>query len=167
MLNPLKNFLKGEVGGGIAPDFALKDQSGKTVTLGDILMGGPVVLAFYPNDFTMVCTKQLCTYRDSMADFKDLGVQIVGISNNSTDEHEQFAEKYEFSFPLLTDPEHKVAVKYGCRSPFMMGGVSRAIVIVNRDRKVLYRYVEPTALTHRKPGQLLGLLRDLKKTGLL
>src|SRR5579871_6362033 len=95
--------------GQLAPEFTLKSQTGESVSLSSLLAQGPALVVFYPGDFTPVCTKQLCNYRDNLMSFIDFGVQIVGISRNSPSEHAHFAEEYGFSFPLLSDPGQKVA----------------------------------------------------------
>src|SRR5262245_28208561 len=65
-----------------APDFSLRDEAGRPFHLYAALREGPLLLAFYPGDFTPVCTKQLCNYRDAIDDFRELGIGIVGISHN-------------------------------------------------------------------------------------
>jgi peroxiredoxin Q/BCP len=122
-------------------------------------------MPFYPGDFQPVCTKQLCSYRDNVTSFIDFGVQIVGISKNSPEDHASFAEQYGFTFPLLSDPGHKTAKAYGCTSLLMLGGISRAVFIVGRDREVLYRYVEATVFTRRTAGELIEILAELKGAG--
>src|SRR4051812_21023971 len=102
-------------------DFSLPDQEGNTFTLSQGLQAGPILLAFYPGDFTMVCTKQLCSYRDHLADFRALGINIVGISKNPAKEHARFAEEYGFNFQLLTDTSLDVAKRYECTSFLMLG----------------------------------------------
>ncbi|MCM0605339.1 MAG: redoxin domain-containing protein [Xanthomonadaceae bacterium] len=73
-----------------APGFKLQDEKGEWLTLGSLTTKGPAVLVFYPGDFRMVCTQQLCSYQDAMNEFKKFGVQIVGISANPPSEHLQF-----------------------------------------------------------------------------
>lgn len=158
---------KGAVIAKRAPEFSLKDDQGKIVTLTSLLAKGPVLLVFYPNDFTIVCTKQLCNYRDNLDAFKNLGIQVVGISQNPETEHSKFAEKYEFGFPLLTDEGKKVAISYGCTSALMLGGLSRAVFIVSQKGLVLYSYVEPTVLTRRSADELLRILNDLRTNKLI
>lgn len=157
----------GAVIGKLAPNFELADAEGQTVSLSKWCEKGPVLLAFYPGDFSLVCTKQLCNYRDNFEKFKDFGVQVIGISANPPREHKKFEEKYAFPFPLLTDPERQVAQRFGCTSVWMMGKVSRAVFILNKNRVILYRYVEPTTITHRSSQELLGILGDLKKANLI
>jgi peroxiredoxin Q/BCP len=115
----------------------------------------------------MVCTKQLCDYRDHLEQFVQLGVQIVGISKNSTSEHIKFARAHKFPFLLLSDSGQSVAKMYGCTSLLMMGTVSRAVFIVNTQGIILYRYVEPIALTRRTADELLDVISDLKGNQLI
>lgn len=157
----------GKVIGKKATDFRLTDQDGAQVQLFDVLNQSAVMLVFYPSDFTMVCTRQLCNYRDNMDHFRTLGIQVLGVSANTPDSHRLFAQKYNFNFSLLTDPNQLVAEIYDCRSFLMLGKISRAVVLINREKYILYRYVEPTTLTHRKADQLLGVIRDLSANKLI
>lgn len=150
-----------------APDFMLADESGKGVTLNDLLKNGAVLLAFYPGDFTPVCTSQWCNYRDAKADFERIPIQVVGISANPPHSHVRFKEKYDIPFRLLSDPKKAVASAFGCYSLLMFGRVSRAVFIVNCDGVILYRYVEPTTLTARKSDKLIQVLEDLKSRRIL
>ena len=149
----------------LAPDFTLENQRHEAVRFSDILKNGPVLLVFYPGDFTPVCTSQLCNYRDSLESFQRFGVQLVGVSFNTPLQHKAFAEKYGFDFPLLSDPKKETAKLYGCTSLLMLGNVSRAVFIVSADGRILYRYVEPTSLTRRKADELLTILVGLKQSG--
>jgi peroxiredoxin Q/BCP len=148
--------------GNIAPDFRLEDENGKWVTLGSLLNDGAVVLVFYPGDFTPVCTKQLCSYRDVYGQFLSLGIRMVGISHNPPSEHQAFKQRYKFEFPLLSDTDRKITRKYEVTSLLMFGGTSRAVFIISRDMKVLYRHVEPTTLSHRRPDELLEAIQMLR-----
>ena len=150
-----------------APNFELSDQTGKTVSLHSVLKEGPVMLVFYPGDFTMVCTKQLCNYRDHWSDFKGFGIQVVGVSANTTQDHARFAEEFKFPFLLLSDPKKQVAKAYGCTSLLMFGGISRAVFLISKDGVGRYRYVEPTILTRRKASELIGIIADLRARELL
>jgi peroxiredoxin Q/BCP len=150
-----------------APNFSLTSHGGANVTLLEELKLGPVMLVFYPGDFTPVCTKQLCNYRDHLLDFEKLGVRIIGISTNNSESHQKFAEKFDLPFRLLSDPDHKVAKMFECTSLLMLGRVSRAVVIINNQGVILYRYVEPTSLSRRKSEELLKILQDLESNKLL
>src|SRR5690348_9026815 len=88
--------------GSAAPEFTLQNEGGTPTDLKEVLAKGPALVVFYPGDFTPVCTKQLCSYQDSIESFKRFGVQLVGISKNSPQEHRKFKEHYKFEFPLLS-----------------------------------------------------------------
>jgi peroxiredoxin Q/BCP len=145
-----------------APAFRLQDENGNWRELRELHKGGTLMLVFYPGDFTIVCTKQLCAYQESFSAFEKLGVQIAGISPNAPASHQEFKQRFGFSFPLLSDPDKEVTKRYGITSLFMFGGTSRANIVVNRDGKIVYRHVEPTTLTHRKPAELIASLAQLK-----
>lgn len=158
---------KGIVIGKKAPDFSLPSHLGKTFTLSTELKAGPLLLVFYPGDFTPVCTRQLCNYRDHSEAFEKRGVRIVGISHNSKVQHEAFAREYDLPFPLLTDAGNATAKAFGCASLLMLGRVSRAVFIVNPQGLILYAHVEPTILTRRSATELSGILNDLHANQLL
>ncbi len=118
---------EGAVVGKKAPNFILSDQDGKDIALNEICKNGPVMIAFYPGDFTLTCTKQLCNYRDNLNQFTEMGVTVLGISKNSPTEHKKFSDHYSLTFPLLSDPDKDVAKKFKCESLVMLGAVSRAV----------------------------------------
>jgi peroxiredoxin Q/BCP len=95
-----------------APDFALPDQTGATVALGDF-RGRTLLVYFYPEADTPGCTKQSCSVRDARQDLADRGVAVVGISPDDPAKQARFDTKYGLSFPLLSDPDHTVADAYG------------------------------------------------------
>ncbi len=150
-----------------APAFRLQTDEGQWVELAELLAAGPILLAFYPKDFGLVCTKQLCAYQEAIGEFTRLGCRVVGISKNDPESLRKFKAEYRFDFPLLSDPQHVVAKLYNVTSLMMMGGTSRAVVLVGKGGIILYRYVEPTVVTHRKPGQLLKVIEELRERGIL
>ena len=95
-----------------APDFNTTDQSGKKVTLKGY-RGKKVVLYFYPKDDTPGCTKEACSFRDHFADFKKLGVEVLGVSVDTEKSHKSFAEKFKLPFTLLADTEKTIVNAYG------------------------------------------------------
>lgn len=153
--------------GSEAPNFKLQDENGQWVTLESIASRGPLLLVFYPGDFRMICTRQLCAYQDSMSQFQRYGMQVVAISANKPAEHKRFRDEYSFDFPLLSDPSREVCKAYGVVSLFLLSGISRAVFMLDRHRRVIYRYIEPTPLTKRDPGELLTIMEGLKAKGLI
>jgi len=95
-----------------APDFNTTDQSGKKITLKDY-RGKKVVLYFYPKDDTPGCTKEACALRDHFAEFKQLGVEVLGVSVDTEKSHKSFAEKFKLPFTLLADTNKKIVNAYG------------------------------------------------------
>ncbi len=99
--------------GDIAPEFSLPNQQGETVSLQQFRGQKPVVVYFYPKDDTPGCTLESCTFRDSYADFQDLGAVVLGISSDSPESHQKFAQKYNLPFSLLSDLGSQVRRAYG------------------------------------------------------
>lgn len=146
-----------------APPFKLQNQFEKWVQLGDLFKDGrALLLVFYPGDFTPVCTQQLCAYQDSFDQFEKYNLNIAGISANTPAEHLLFTNRYSFTFDLLSDPDKKIHKEYAVTSLFLLGGTSRAVFIIDTSGRIAYRYVEPTPLTHRKPGELIHVIERLK-----
>jgi peroxiredoxin Q/BCP len=104
--------------GSKAPDFTLPSQSGEMVSLSDFLGQKPVVLFFYPKDDTPGCTKEACAFRDEYERFKELDAEVMGISSDSVESHERFAEEHKLPFPLLSDRGEKVRGIYGVPNTF-------------------------------------------------
>lgn len=144
--------------GDSAPDFCLPDERGEPYCLADHLEDGPVMLVFYPGDFTPVCTRQLCSYRDQYAEFRDLGLQIVGISDDSVQKHAKFKDTKELPFPLLSDPDHEVIDQFGGSGLLSGGSAHRANFIVDTEGVIRYAHVEKISVFHRGPEELLKKL---------
>jgi peroxiredoxin Q/BCP len=123
-----------------APAFALSSGDGETIRLKD-LAGKSVVLYFYPKDDTSGCTKEACDFRDSSAALKAAGAVVLGVSPDSVASHGKFAGKYDLSFPLLSDPDHKVAESYGVWAEKSMYGrkyfgIERSTFLIAPDGKL-------------------------------
>ena len=121
--------------GAKAPEFVLPNHEGKETSLTDLLRDGPLILYFYPADFTPGCTSEACSIRDIHDDLVAVGLTVAGVSPQDADSHTQFRDKYELPFTLLSDPD-KVAIKmYGVDGPLGIG-VRRATFLISQDRKV-------------------------------
>jgi peroxiredoxin Q/BCP len=123
-----------------APAFTLTADDGTKVRLSD-LKGTPVVVYFYPRDDTPGCTKEACAFRDRKAEIEQLGARVFGISPDTVESHVKFRDKFGLNFPLLADPDHKVAEKYGAwREKNMYGkktmGIQRSTYLIDADGKV-------------------------------
>lgn len=148
--------------GSVAPDFSLKSDDGKTYSLREYRGKKRVVLYFYPEDDTPGCTKEACSFRDSLSRLNKEDVQVIGVSHNNLDEHSKFRAKYSLNFPLLSDPDNVASKKYGAYKmknlygrEFM--GVERSTFIIDKKGTIgkMYRKV-------RVEGHIDKILEDLK-----
>ena len=140
-----------------APDFELPGTGGRTYKLSDH-RGRRVILAFYPGDFTAVCTKQFCSYRDEGERLDKLGADVLGISPQSVDSHERFTEEKRLNVPLLADEDKEVARAYGVLAGPM---VRRAIFVVDEEGIVRHRKVTLVGLGFETVDDLEGALASL------
>ena len=121
--------------GSEAPEFTLPDQDGRPRSLGDLIDGTPLILYFYPADFTPGCTREACDLRDLHARILASGLRIVGISPQSPESHRRFRKAHDLPFTLLSD-EDKVAIKaYGVDGPFGIG-VRRATFLIDARGRI-------------------------------
>ena len=121
--------------GSKAPEFLLANDQGGESSLSDLLRSGPLLLYFYPADFTPGCTKEACSIRDIHNDIQAVGLQVAGISPQDEESHQRFRDEHDLPFILLSDPD-KVAVKmYDVDGPFGVG-VRRATYLINQDRTI-------------------------------
>lgn len=95
-----------------APDFTASADSNNTVTLSDF-QGQTVVLYFYPRDNTPGCTKQACGFRDVLPDFEKLNTAVIGVSKDTPAKHDKFKNKYDLTFPLVSDEDGSICESYG------------------------------------------------------
>jgi peroxiredoxin Q/BCP len=119
-----------------APDFELPDETGQKRRLSDMLVNGPVVLFFYPAAMTYGCTRESCHFRDLATEFKQAGAQRVGISADQVSKQKQFSDKHGFDFPLLSDPDRKVADAYGVKRGISLLKVKRTTFVIDKDQTV-------------------------------
>ncbi|MEM9166178.1 MAG: peroxiredoxin [Planctomycetota bacterium] len=118
-----------------APDFSLPDGDGTAVSLAGLLTDGPLVLYFYPADFTPGCTAQACMARDLHSELLAAGLRIVGVSPQPPESHRRFAEKHGLPFTLLCDQDKTVARAFGVNGPFGFA-VRRATFLIEPDGKI-------------------------------
>jgi peroxiredoxin Q/BCP len=118
-------------------DFALPDQTGTVRKLSELLTAGPVVLFFYPAAMTYGCTKESCHFRDLKSEFDAIGAQRVGISADAVEKQLQFAEKHSFDYPLLSDPDRKVAEAFGVKRGLSLLKVKRSTFVIDTDSTLI------------------------------
>jgi thioredoxin-dependent peroxiredoxin len=130
-----------------APLVTGKNQDGKTWKLANVLGKKIIVLYFYPKDDTPGCTKEACGFRDRMDELKKDKVEVVGVSFDSAESHQQFIEKYKLNFPLLTDTDGKISEAYGVRIPGK-NFARRVSFLIGLDGKIAQMTDSPQADAH-------------------
>ena len=119
-----------------APDFTLPDQDGRSRRLSELIDGKPLILYFYPADFTPGCTKEACDLRDLHARIVSSGLRVVGVSPQSPESHSRFRQEHSLPFTLLSD-EGKTAIKaFDVDGPLGMG-VRRATFLIDRKQRIV------------------------------
>lgn len=151
--------------GSLAPDFTLpsvgglSQQSESTITLSAYRGKTFVLLAFYPGDFTPVCTQEMQGFVEQWGEFRTLGCEILGISSDPIEKHRQFAQQLRLEFPLLSDTDKTVSRLYGVDS---LLGTRRAYFLIDMEGILRYHHVELLPLFKRDTAELLSTLRQLK-----
>jgi peroxiredoxin Q/BCP len=143
--------MSGPAVGDTAPDFTLAASGGRTVS-GGALKGKPYLLYFYPKANTPGCTVQACGIQEALPALGKTGITIIGVSPDAMAPIEKFAKKHNLTFPLASDPEHRLAEAYGTwvEKQFMgrrYMGFERSSFLVDRDGKIaaVWRKVKPEA----------------------
>jgi len=140
-----------------APEFALPDQDGRTVTLHDLCTSTDkgVIVYFYPKACTPGCTKEACDFRDSLEELKAAGYAVVGISPDSVSAQAKFSGRHDLPFPLLSDADHSVMEAWGVWGEKknygkVYTGVIRSTVVVASDGTVTLAQYNVRATGHVK-----------------
>jgi len=149
-----------------APDFTLPDTDRKQRSLKEFL-GGKTVLAFFVGAFTSVCTKEMCTFRDSMARLIDLEAQIVGIAVTDPFSNKEFAEKNRLTFPILSDYKRETIRSYGIELPNFSGlpgytTAKRAIFILDKAGIVRYVWITEDPTVEPKYAEIEAFLNKMQ-----
>ncbi len=143
--------------GTAAPDFTLKNQDGKDVTLSQEFKKGHVVLYFYPKDSTPGCTKEACSFRDLSEEFRREGASIFGINTDSVESHKKFHEKQKLTFSLLADPDAAVTKRYGAIGLFKFA--RRVTYLIDSSGTIRKAYPDVDVSSHA--AELLQAVREL------
>jgi peroxiredoxin Q/BCP len=138
--------------GTTAPDFTLKADDGRQVSLSDF-RGRRLVLYFYPKDDTPGCTKEACSFRDDYSDIIAAGAQVLGISPDTIQSHGKFKGKYQLPFTLLSDPDHCVAEMFGAwgeKRSFgkTSMGIIRSTFVIDEQGKIIKVFPKVTPENH-------------------
>jgi len=148
-----------------APDFTLLDQDRKPVRLYDYVGKKNIVLAFYFLDFTSVCTNEMCTFDKYLKEFENLDAQVFGISVDSPFSHKAFAEKYNISFPLLSDFNREVIHLYDVVHTEMFGFKNvgkRAVFIIDKKGIIRYKWVSEDPRNEPNYEEIKKVLEEIK-----
>lgn len=121
--------------GSQAPEFTLENERGEATSLTDLLASGPLILYFYPADFTPGCTKEACDIRDLHGQIQAVGLRVAGVSPQDAKSHARFRDKYELPFTLLCDPDKTVIRQYDVDGPFGVG-VRRVTYLIDQDGRI-------------------------------
>lgn len=147
-----------------APLFEAPDQEGQTVALKDYI-GKKVILYFYPKDDTPGCSKEACAFRDNFPKFKEIGVEVLGVSIDNEKRHKKFVEKYELPFKLVADEEKKIVKDYGVWGlKKFMGreymGTNRITYLIDEDGTIEHVWTKVKPAEHA--AELLEYLEHTK-----
>lgn len=151
--------------GNKAPEFTLKNQDEKDVSLKDF-QGKWVVLYFYPKDDTPGCTTEACDFRDNFHQLETMNATVLGVSADSPESHRKFIQKYDLNLTLLSDPERSVMEKYGAYGIKKSGGketkgVIRSTVLIDPKGNMAHHWPSVTPSGHAE--QVRQTLEKLQK----
>jgi peroxiredoxin len=143
--------------GTVAPDFKLRVTADQWLSLGD-LKGKPVILAFYPADWSPLCGDQMVLYNEVLPDFRELGAELLGISVDGVWCHQAFAKDRHLHFPLLSDfhPKGAVARSYGAYREDD-GVCERALFVIDGNGVIFWSYLSPIGVNPGADGILEAL----------
>jgi peroxiredoxin Q/BCP len=147
-----------------APAFKLKNAAGKTVQLADF-KGKKVILYFYPKDMTPGCTKEACGFQTDLEPIAAKNTVVLGVSTDDEKSHQKFADKYGLQFPLLADPNHEVADRYGVwQEKNNYGkkywGIKRTTFVIDEQGKIAHIFKKVDTATHSQ--DVLAVLAKLE-----
>jgi peroxiredoxin Q/BCP len=137
-----------------APLFDLPASGGRRVKLADYRGKKNVVLYFYPRDFTPVCTKEACGFRDAYEDLIASDTEVIGVSVDGDGSHEKFAEKFGLPFPLVSDPSRELATKYGCVGILskLLGRTNRVTFVIDKEGRIASVLESELSASHHVEG---------------
>ena len=146
--------------GDAIPEFTLNDQLGNPFNVKQYLEKKPLVIFFYPKDYTPGCTKEVCSFRDSYEEFTELGAEVIGISADSETTHRKFAASYKLPFLLLADTDKKVRKLFKVENSLFNLLPGRETYVVGKDGKIIMVFNSMSASDHMAKA-LKALKRNL------
>jgi len=145
--------------GDMLPEFELRDQNENVFRSIDYLGKKPLVIYFYPKDYTPGCTKQACNFRDHYEDFVEFGAEVIGISTDSEKMHRKFVETYRLPFILLADTKKKVRKLFGVENRLFNLLPGRETFVFDKEGSMIFTFNGLNASEHMKNA--LGALKTL------
>lgn len=134
--------------GDILRPFKAKDQDGNTFEVSEVIGKKPLVIYFYPKNFTPGCTKEACSFRDNNQEFVNFGAEVIGISGDCEKSHERFANKYNLPFTLLSDQDGKLRRQFGVKKNLLGLLPGRETFVFDKNGLLLMRYNSMDASSH-------------------
>jgi len=131
-----------------APSFTLYNQDNEEVDLNVFLGKKPLVIYFYPKNFTPGCTAQACSFRDQYQDFTDAGAAVFGISADSVESHKRFRAKHNLPFDTLSDKNNNIRKKYGVKNELLGLLPGRETFVIDGNGIVKMRFNSMMAAKH-------------------
>jgi thioredoxin-dependent peroxiredoxin len=147
--------------GDSAPEVTLRLHTGETTTLADLYRDQVVVLFFYPKDGTAICTKEACAFRDSYEQFTTVGATVVGVSSDSAESHQQFADEHRLPFLLATDPDG--ALRKAFAVPKTLGLLPGRVTYVIDRQGIIRAIFSAQFAAHRHVQAALDAIKGLSK----
>jgi peroxiredoxin Q/BCP len=146
----------------ILKPFTAKDQNGKDFNVQDYVGKKPLVIYFYPKNFTPGCTKEACDFRDKNDEFVILGAEVIGISGDSDESHSRFAKKYNLPFTLLSDKSGKIRRQLGVKKNFLGLIPGRETFVFDKTGKLVMKYNSMDATSHIRKA--LKVVKELSES---
>ena len=145
--------------GDVVPNFKAKNQHGEEFNSAEIIGEKPVVIFFYPKDFTPGCTKEACNFRDAYEDFKELGAEVIGISGDSEKSHQRFSKKYKLPYTILSDSSGKIRKKFGVKKSLLGLVPGRETFVIDKNGMLQMKFNNLDASRHMEKA--LKKLKEL------
>ncbi len=145
--------------GAPAPEVTAKDQDGKAINFKEVYSKGTTLVYFYPKAATPGCTKQGCSLRDNWKGLQAQGIQVLGVSGDTTDDQKKFRDAQKFPFPLVADDDGKVAAAFGV--PEIKPHVFKRMSFLVKDGKIAWTMTEKTS-TEMHATDVMKAAQDLK-----
>lgn len=148
--------------GDMIPNFTLIDGQGKGFTSSDYFNKQPLVIFFYPKDNAPICTAEVCSFRDSFTEFKNLNAKIVGISTDNTMTHRKFSLENKLPYMLLSDHSRRIQKLFGIKKGFLGMNPDRVTFIANKKGEIIYIFKNHTEAQKHTKEALNALKKAIK-----